>query len=162
MNIGDIKKELQRLGISTNTPGLLGDDRYEELKFRLEKAQASAEFENSLHSSAKQKSSEGNTNDEEFKNLNFELLTIGELRSRLASLGISTNTPGLSGQERFEALKKRLIEAICSQQNDEEDEDEEISTHEDQNVTFPTETATQPSQNSRRPVRILFIVLLSI
>ncbi len=38
VNIGQLKKQLQNLGISTNTPGLLGDDRYEELRSRLDEA----------------------------------------------------------------------------------------------------------------------------
>ncbi len=38
VNIGQLKQQLQSLGISTNTPGLLGDERYEELRSRLDQA----------------------------------------------------------------------------------------------------------------------------
>ena len=35
LSINEIKKQLQQLGISISTPGLTGDDRLEELAFRL-------------------------------------------------------------------------------------------------------------------------------
>ena len=36
MNIADVKKQLQSLGLSISTPGLTGQDRLDELCFRLE------------------------------------------------------------------------------------------------------------------------------
>ncbi len=117
MNISEIKKELQDLGISTSTPGLTGDERYEELKFRLDNAQR--KVTNELQKEKKEENSN-------LEGMDFTLLTIGELRSRLSSLGISTNTPGLSGQERWTALKQRLVDAICIRSEEEEEEEEDI------------------------------------
>jgi hypothetical protein len=109
MNVAEIKKELQALGISTSTPGLFGDDRFEELKCRLEEAT------HQKHSdSARIDKREGNdTTINPTKHEALGHLSIAELRSRLTSLGISTSTPGLSGEERWNALMKRLMEAIC-------------------------------------------------
>lgn len=39
---------------------------------------------------------------------------LSELKERLTSLGISTNTPGLRGKERLEELRNRLEDALCS------------------------------------------------
>ena len=36
MNIADVKKQLQSLGLSIATPGLTGQDRLDELSYRLE------------------------------------------------------------------------------------------------------------------------------
>ena len=36
MNIADVKQQLQSLGLSISTPGLTGQDRLDELCFRLE------------------------------------------------------------------------------------------------------------------------------
>jgi hypothetical protein len=38
LSLVDIKKELTRLGLSISTPGINGEDRYEELKIRLDNA----------------------------------------------------------------------------------------------------------------------------
>jgi hypothetical protein len=134
MNLTEIKKDLQELGISTNTPGLVGDERYEELKFRLEKAQkANSNREIPYHDA---KSTEA-PNDQ-LESMDFALLTIGELRSRLSSLGISTSTPGLNGQERFQALKQRLIDAICSNSNENDEASDDIVVSPKQGVSNET------------------------
>eukprot|EP00981_Chlorochromonas_danica_P010206 scaffold3057_cov163-Ochromonas_danica.AAC.12 len=96
------------MGISTSTPGLTGDDRFEELAFRLKAAQEKLAKTDLQASDNTLKTSPVARNDNDFKHL-----TIGELRSRLAALGESTSTPGLTGDDRWNALLKRLITAIC-------------------------------------------------
>lgn len=111
MNIGTLKTELEKMGISTSTPGLTGDDRFEELAFRLKAAQEKL-AKTDLQASADllKTSTSAVVRDD---NNDFKHLTIGELRSRLAALGESTSTPGLTGDDRWNALLKRLITAIC-------------------------------------------------
>ena len=142
MNISEIKKELQDLGISTSTPGLTGDERYEELKFRLDNAQR--KVTNELQREKKGESSN-------LEGMDFTLLTIGELRSRLSSLGISTNTPGLSGQERWTALKQRLVDAICIRSEEEEEEEEEENIKLVSPLRVPPQDVLATLEN-RRPV----------
>jgi hypothetical protein len=157
MNISDLKKELQTLGLSLATPGLTGDERYEELKFRLEKAKG--KYQSVL---ANVDSSENNC--VPLEGMDFSLLTIGELRSRLTSLGISTATPGLSGQERWLALKQRLMDAICVSVKDEEDIDEEqldpIRNHQKEvkQESLPFENV---EPKSRKPVITLSLYTFS-
>jgi hypothetical protein len=112
MNVNDVKKQLQTLGISTSTPGLQGDERFEELSYRLEQA---------LKGENKGQESVGQTQQsEEFVVPSLSQLSIGEIRSRLTALGESTNTPGLSGEERRNALMRRLINAVCATGDDHE------------------------------------------
>ena len=40
---------------------------------------------------------------------------LSELKDKLSSLGISTNTPGLKGKERLEELRNRLEDVLCSE-----------------------------------------------
>ncbi|RYG94866.1 hypothetical protein EON65_56825 [archaeon] len=105
MNIGEIKQELERLGVSTSTPGLSGEDRYEELLHRLKIA------ESKLKSVAQQSTPSILMNKEDINSMGN--LSIGELRTRLTSLGVSTTTPGLTGEARWNELMKRLVRAIC-------------------------------------------------
>lgn len=42
---------------------------------------------------------------------------LSELKEKLSSMGISTNTPGLRGKERLEELKNRLEDALCSDEH---------------------------------------------
>lgn len=107
LNINELKRQLQTLGISTSTPGLQGDDRFEELSFRLEVAK---------------KGQSGNTppktgtslNAETFSVPSLNQLSIGEIRARLTALGESTNTPGATGEERRIVLMRKLIDAVCN------------------------------------------------
>ena len=109
VNIAQLKKQLQDLGISTNTPGLVGDDRYEELRSRLDAYNAA-----NSNSPSKAK-----VEDPSSAMPSLSHLSIGEIRSRLADLGENTNTPGLSGDERRFELMRRLINAICGAENEE-------------------------------------------
>lgn len=127
MNVNDIKRELTSLGVSTSTPGLQGDDRYEELSFRLEQARKQL---NDLGSKAEEQAKADG-----FSVPSLGQLSIGEIRSRLTALGESTATPGLTGEERRSALMKRLINAICV-----ENPDGDISE-----LTAKQPTETQPS-----------------
>jgi len=111
MNLSDLKSDLQKLGISTNTPGLFGDERYEELKFRFYQATGATSHDadddnNGILNNNKER--KGSSQLDELKSL-----SIGELRNRLTSLGVSTQTTGLTGEERWNALLQRLIETIC-------------------------------------------------
>lgn len=103
VNIAQLKKQLQELGISTNTPGLVGDDRYEELRSRLDAYNAA-----NSNSPSKPK-----VEDPSAAMPSLSHLSIGEIRSRLTELGENTNTPGLTGDERRFELMRRLINAIC-------------------------------------------------
>ena len=145
MNIGDLKKELELLGLSTATPGISGDERYEELKARLEEAHRKATI------AAGTKSQKGEPN---LESMDFSLLTIGELRSRLTLLGVSTTTPGLSGQERWAALKQRLIDTLCIREDLEEKEEDNEETE----IILESPLKLEINLNSdelRRPVREL-------
>lgn len=147
MNVGDIKKQLQALGISISTPGLFGDERFEELKCRLEEATTSTtnktETKPSMTSTAVKHESLGH-------------LSISELRSRLTSLGIATSTPGLTGEERWNELMKRLMEAICGA---EDDQDLSSGGNLDCRVIQSDQTE---SRFRKPPVRILRIFHLCI
>ena len=113
MNISDLKKELQNLGLSTTTPGLVGDERYEELKYRLEQAKGVLREQGIAHDGVQGGKDQGSKAATEKKDMGLGQLTIGEIRSRLTALGISTATPGQTGDERWNTLKQRLVEAIC-------------------------------------------------
>lgn len=122
MNVSEIKKDLQNLGLSTATPGLVGDERFEELKYRLEQAKGVLQEQGleGIQNSNNKPSDRSKVSTKTDPSLGQ--LTIGELRSRLTSLGISTATPGLSGEERWNTLMQRLVEAICgASPRDEED-----------------------------------------
>lgn len=116
-NLGQLKRELQALALSTSTPGLTGEERYEELLKRLQNNQPPGAIKQSHPSdneSTYNKSStsaRGNYND--LKHLNLT-----ELRSRLTALGQNTNTPGLTGEERWNALLQRLVDTICGEENE--------------------------------------------
>lgn len=113
MNINELKKQLQALGVSTSTPGLQGDERFEELSFRLESSSKIVSNGTNHNTSTDQVESSGT-----FVVPSLNQLSIGEIRSRLTALGESTSTPGVTGEERRIALMRRLIDAVCI--NDEE------------------------------------------
>ena len=117
VNIGQLKKQLQTLGISTNTPGLLGDDRYEELRSRLDEANAAV---NQHGMSAPVSTNTLIDTSSSFMMPSMNHLSIGEIRSRLTALGESTTTPNMTGDERRNELLKRLINSICGADKDEE------------------------------------------
>ena len=106
MNINEIKKELQSLGLPTTTPGLQGDERFEELSYRLETAKKNTHFQEQVKSEVSQ-------SENEFVVPSLNMLSIGEIRSRLNALGESTSTPGITGEERRTVLMNRLINSIC-------------------------------------------------
>lgn len=131
----EIKEKLQELGISTDTPGIKGHDRREELANRLEEA---------LFKKDPKRSPRMEREDPPISNMsNFAVpdmanLSMAEIRSRLTMLGEvkeslrhfdmadtlifvvfidlnfqSTATPGLSGEDRRRTLIKRLMDSIC-------------------------------------------------
>ena len=106
-----LKKQLQDLGLSTSTNGLMGDDRYEELHNRLLKAKGL--LSDRLSSSSSNKNYNNNVPESPLTQL-----TIGDIRSRLVDLGESTSTPGLHGEERRTELLRRLTTAICGSETD--------------------------------------------
>lgn len=83
-SLKDIKEKLQSLGISTDTPGIKGHDRREELANRLEEAL----FQKAPSRSPKREevapisSSTGN-----FATPDMANLSMAEIRSRLTMLG---------------------------------------------------------------------------
>jgi len=112
MNINDLKKQLQNLGVSTSTPGLVGEDRFEELSFRLESSQK-------VKTGKEEPSTQSSTESSDtFVVPSLSQLSIGEIRSRLTALGESTATPGVTGEERRTALMRRLIDAVCVNDED--------------------------------------------
>ncbi len=137
-NVADIKKELQLLGISTATPGLVGEERYEELKSRLEEAQSEHHKSQQLEvGSTITKSTQHSIAHESLGHL-----SIAELRSRLNSLGISTATPGLIGEDRWNELMKRLMVAICGT---------EETSHQNTESKENANTMQQNISKSRKP-----------
>jgi hypothetical protein len=108
MTLSKLKKELQKLGLSTTTVGLVGEDRFEELKFRYE--EAINKVAPTIQINDKSSSSPPSSS---FVVPSMANLSIGELRSRLTDLGENTNTPGINGEERRIELMKRLVGAIC-------------------------------------------------
>ena len=125
-SVGDLKNELTKMGLSTQTPGLSGDDRVEELKRRLEEARGKTRIALSVDIG----SHSNGANNDATRNVttappSISDLTISEIRSRLNALGENTNTPGLTGEERRAELMKRLVTAICGQSNDDSEDEEE-------------------------------------
>jgi hypothetical protein len=115
LSISQIKEQLSKLGLSTSTPGLTGEDRQEELKSRLDNfneiRRGVPGGGNEDGSSGKADGSAGD-NSNAVPALNTNHLSIGELRSRLTMLGVSTTTPGLAGEERRNELLQRLIHSV--------------------------------------------------
>lgn len=112
MNINELKKQLQNLGVSTSTPGLVGEERFEELSFRLDSSQK-------VNTGKAEKTVQGTAESSDaFVVPSLSQLSIGEIRSRLTALGESTATPGLTGEERRTALMRRLIDAVCVNDDD--------------------------------------------
>ena len=131
ISVSEIKSSLNKLGLSTSTPGVIGQDRFDELQSRLDSAKGKttaalgvlAKMPNSDSNDAKSIQLRGKMQMQE--NSQFEIpslaeLSISEIRSRLTTLGENTNTPGLSGEERREELKRRLVGAICAGPDGEE------------------------------------------
>eukprot|EP01038_Epipyxis_sp_PR26KG_P011741 gene11741-15711_t len=116
LSISDLKKNLEKLGISTVTPGLTGEDRYEELKSRYDMSTMKISY--SISDEKYIKNKEGNNIAAESSRTIPSLvqLSMGELRSRLAALGENTNTPGLVGEDRRNELMRRLVKAICGEE----------------------------------------------
>jgi hypothetical protein len=101
-SLSELKKQLQDLGISASTPGLVGEERFKELLLR-------------LHNARKPQESEGvggGVNDPALVD-NLKQLSMSEIRAQLSELGISTSTPGLAGEDRWNALVQRLAAAIA-------------------------------------------------
>jgi hypothetical protein len=97
LSLVQVKEQLVKLGMSTSTPGLTGDERHEELRSRLENYN---KMKNVSIISADNSS-------------RLADLSIGEIRSRLSMMGVSTNTAGFVGEQRREELLQRLINTIC-------------------------------------------------
>lgn len=127
MSVSDIKNELTKMGLSTQTPGLAGEERMEELKSRLEQARGKTRAALSLDPSARADKFEGGNSSAYAAPPSIGDLTIAEIRSRLTALGENTSTPGMSGDDRRAELMKRLTVAICGSGDDsDESGDEDI------------------------------------
>lgn len=116
LNINDVKRQLQSLEISTSTPGLQGDDRFEELCFRLEVAKKT--HGGKVPPNPKVENDTAEAGGSAVPSL--AQLSIGEIRARLTALGENTNTPGVTGEERRNALMRRLINAVCNENSENE------------------------------------------
>ena len=100
-NLNYIKKKLQSYQLSTVTSGLNGDDRYEELKYRLESYEKQLEQLEQLNKNDSQRGSSGSNSSSRVDDSNVEgssfqvpslnSLSIGEVRARLAVLGMYTS-----------------------------------------------------------------------
>lgn len=100
-SLSELKKQLQDLGISASTPGLVGEERFKELLLRLHNARKP------------QDSGIGDGVNDPALVDNLKQLSMSEIRAQLSELGISTSTPGLSGEDRWNALVQRLAAAIA-------------------------------------------------
>ncbi len=126
--IADLKRKLTELGISTATPGLVGEDRREELQYRYDVAQS--QIQSSINNNGKDRQDNNsasavpnsNSSENESGIPSLSQLSISEIKSRLAALGENTNTPGLAGEERKTELMKRLVKAICISDSEKSDE----------------------------------------
>ena len=106
ISIAELRTRLTKLGVDTSTPGLAGEDRREELALRLQLATGAQDVDRTGADGFYQVPSMSN-------------LPMAEIRERLASLGESTATPGLTGEGRRLELMQRLVRAICGSGNDE-------------------------------------------
>ena len=122
LSLSQLKGELSSLGLPTTTPGLVGEERHEELKKRLVSAQGVigiSDMVSSVHSRIPTSSQPNSLNNTPSKKGEYVMpslvsnLTIGEIRTRLNDLGENTNTPGLSGEARRDELMKRLVVCLC-------------------------------------------------
>ena len=99
-NISELKRHLQSVGLPTSTPGLSGDDRFEELKHRwqlhLRNQQQNRDITAAASVAASRDSDhcDGSGMVSSFEVPSLNHLSIGEIRSRLSSLGENTSTPG--------------------------------------------------------------------
>lgn len=99
-SLSELKKQLQDLGLSAATPGLVGEERFKELLLRLHNARKP------------QETGVGGVSDPGLVD-NLKQLSMSEIRAQLTELGISTSTPGLSGEDRWNALVQRLAAALA-------------------------------------------------
>jgi hypothetical protein len=92
-NLNYIKKKLQSYQLSTVTSGLNGDDRYEELKYRLEsyEKQLDGSQRDSSGSNSSSRVDDSNVGGSSFQVPSLNSLSIGEVRARLAVLGMYTS-----------------------------------------------------------------------
>lgn len=134
-NLSDIKKILLELGISVSTPGLVGEDRYREL---LNRWQAAKPVKETIDWS------DDNPLIQAIKNL-----SLSEVRVRLTELGISTSTPGLVGEDRWNALTQRLIASI----NDESKQSKSSTKREENSLSGTKLNNIISPVTNRKPVR---------
>jgi len=92
-NLNYIKKKLQSYQLSTVTSGLNGDDRYEELKYRLEsyEKQLDGSQRGCSGSNSSSRVDDSNVGGSSFQVPSLNSLSIGEVRARLAVLGKYTS-----------------------------------------------------------------------
>jgi tetratricopeptide (TPR) repeat protein len=125
MSVSEVKAELLKLGLSTQTPGLVGDERLGELDRRLnsarEKTNVALGKENSAPSASRTEGDlQGGSSS---ASAALAELPISEIRSRLTALGENTRTPGLDGEARRTELMKRLVSAIVGSGGNDSDSD---------------------------------------
>lgn len=121
-SLASVKKQLQDFGISTVTPGLAGEERHEELIYRLDVARKklSGKLSNKFTEDVIDKNlnygpvlHDHNSMQENIGVGSLASLEFSEIRARLVALGESTSTPGLVGEDRKNELLRRLIQSIC-------------------------------------------------
>jgi len=120
LSLGALKEQLLALGVHTATPGLSGDERLRELNLRLNLA-LNRETLSSRESAPRAAAA---VDDEPTTTLSH--LSMAEIRSRLAALGVDTSTPGLTGDARRDELMKRLVSSICGESGGDGDMAENI------------------------------------
>ena len=128
-SIAAVKDSLQKLGLPTSTPGLYGDERLEELKFRLQSALKMRSEGDSWSQGVVDRAAllvelerDGRLSDSradigeniDISTSQLSQLSMAEIRSRLMVLGGNTTTPGLAGEDRRQELLSRLAAIVTS------------------------------------------------
>ena len=104
------------MGLSTDTPGLKGEDRSKTLQHRLQVARDKANGDIARSQTNSSQKPIGPPQPEKPVIIPIEAENLGQLgvvdaRKRLAALGVDSSTPGLAGENRRVALIARLLEA---------------------------------------------------
>ena len=130
-SVSEAKAELIKLGLSTHTPGMVGLERLDELRARLDSAKSKTralllgDNASTSNLSANQLSQSSFTSNPSVLSSLSEL-PISEIRSRLNALGVNTSTPGLNGDERRAELMKRLVGSICGSNANNDDSESDV------------------------------------
>lgn len=146
LSLAQLKEKLVQLGVDTATPGLSGDARLKELDLRY-----------CVATNRERISSRGTNRDMNDGHMEdpFDVavpslshLSMAELRSRLIVLGVDTNTPGQTGDDRRTELMKRLVAAICGDSNDNQDLADSILDEMIENNSLTSEEPVKPVEKA--------------